>query len=132
MGLPPTISLLTETPPILRSGRISTDEFIAAGSVLADAATIDAVRDLHKNRLRVSLFDIPVFPAIYLHNQKHPGRSTRRIAYRMSEENVLVFPQLKLFGRVIFLAIVKMSGQALRSGEKIHVRGDKTRGDVII
>ena len=132
MGLPPIISLLTETLPILRSGRLGVEEFGAAGNAPVDAATIDAVRDLLKNRRRVSLFDILGFLVITLCNPKHPGRLTRRITYCMGKENVLVGPELELFGRVTFVAIVEMSGQALRGGEKIHVRGDKTRGDVII
>lgn len=124
MGLPPTISLLTETLPILRSGRLPADEFPAAGRALVDAATIDAIRDLFKNVRRVSLFDILVSPAIKLRNPKQPGRSARRITYRMGEEHVLIGPKLELFGRVRLVAIMEMSGKALRGGEKIHVRGD--------
>ena len=125
MGLPPTISLLTETLPILRSGRLAAEEFcadegafiFAAERVLVDAAAIDVTRDLFKNRRRVSLFDILVFLANTLCSTMHPDRSTRRITYRLGEEDVLVGPKLELFGRVCFIAIVEMSGKALRSGE---------------
>jgi hypothetical protein len=132
MGLPPTINLLTDTLPILRSDRLPADEFAATGIAPVDAATIDAVRDLFKNRRRVSLFDILGFLVITLCNPEHPGHLTCRITYRMGKENVLVFSELELFGRVTSVTIVEMSGKALRGGEKIHVRGDKTRGDVII
>ncbi len=132
MGLPPTISLLTTTFPIFRIGKFPADDFPAAERVLVNAAAIDAVRDLFKNRRRVSLFDILVFLATTLCSTKHPGRSARRITYRMGEEHVLVGPKLELFGRVRLVAIMEMSGKTLRSGEQVHVRGDKTRGDVII
>ena len=140
MGLPPTISLLTDTLPILRRGKFPAKDFFAgaeaikfvAKRVLVDAAAIDVAKDLFKNRRRVSLLDILVSLAITLCNPKHPGRSTRRITYRMGEEHALFGPELKLFGRVPFIAIVEVSGKALRGGEKIYVRGDKTRGDVII
>ncbi len=132
MGLPPIISLLTATFPILHIGRFPADDFAAADRALVDAANIDAVRDLLKNPRRVSLFNILVIPEITLHNPKYPGRLARRITYRLGEEHVLVRSELELFGRVTFVAIMEMSGKALRGGEKIHVRSDKTRGDIII
>lgn len=73
MGLPPIISLLTATFPILRRGRSSAEDFLACEEVfifaavrvlvsrlLADAAVIDVTSDLFKNHLRVNLFDIRV------------------------------------------------------------------------
>ena len=140
MGLPPTISLLTATLPILCSGSFPAEDFradedafkFAAERVLADAAIIDVTRDLFIKRRRVILFDIIASLAITFRNPKHPGRSTRRIVYRLGEEHVLFWPKLELFGRVPLVAIVDMSGKALRGSEKIHVRGDKTCGDVII
>ena len=129
MGLPPTISLLTDTLPILRRGKFPAKDFFAgaeaikfvAKRVLVDAAAIDVAKDLFKNRRRVSLLDILVSLAITLCNPKHPGRSTCRITYRMGEEHALVWPELELFGRVPLIAIVEMGGKALRSGEKIHI-----------
>ena len=117
MGLPPTISLLTDTFPILRRGISPAEDFCAVERVLVDAATIDVARDLFKNRLRVSLFDILVSLIITFYKPKHPGRSTRRITYRMGEEHALFGPKLEFFGRVPLVAIVEMSGKALRSGE---------------
>jgi hypothetical protein len=64
MGLPPTISLLTAIFPIFRIGRFPAEDFPAARRALVEAAAIDEVRDLPKNRRRVSLFDICIFPAI--------------------------------------------------------------------
>jgi hypothetical protein len=64
MGLPPTISLLTATFPILRIGRFPAEDSPAARRALVEAATIDEVRDLFKNRRRVSLLGIFLFPAI--------------------------------------------------------------------
>ena len=140
MGLPPTISLLTATFPILRRGKSPVKDFPAgaetfkflAERLLVDAATIDVARDLLKNRRRVSLFDILGFLVITLCNPEHPSRLACRITYRMGKENSLVWSKLELFGRVCFIAIVEMSGKALRGGEKIHIRGDQTRSDVII
>ena len=67
MGLPPIISLLTATFPILRWVRFPAEVFFAAESVLLiDAAAIDVVRDLFKNCLRVRLLDILIFLAIIL------------------------------------------------------------------
>jgi len=89
------------------------DEFPAAERALADATAIEAVRDLLKNRRRVSLFDILVFLAITFYKPKHPAHLTRRIAYRMGEEDILVGPELEFFGRIPFVAIVEMGGKAL-------------------
>jgi len=132
MGLPPTINLLTATFPILRIGRFSAEDFPAAERAFVDAVTIDVVRDLFKNCRRVSLFDILGFLVITLCNPEHPVRLTCRITDCLGKEHVLVGPELELFGRVTFVAIMKMSGKAMRSGEKIHVRSDQTRGNVII
>ena len=132
MGLPPIISLLTAMFPILRRGRLPADEFPAAERALVDVATIEAVRDLLKNVRRVSLFDIFVFPTIRLRNPKQPGCLARRITYCMGEKHALVGPKPELFGRIPLVAIMEMCGKALRSGEKIHIRGYKARGDVII
>ena len=91
MGLPPIISLLTATFPILRRGKLSAEDFIFdAESVLVDAAAIVVINDLFKNRRRVSLHDILIFLAITFYKLKHPGRSTGRITYRLGEEHTLV------------------------------------------
>jgi len=89
--------------------------------LILQAAVIEVTSDLFKNRRRVNLFDILVSLAITLCNPKHTGRSTRRITYRMGEKHALFGPELELFGRVPFIAIVEVSGKALRSGEKIHI-----------
>jgi hypothetical protein len=73
MGLPPIISLLTDTSPILQRGRLPAEDFpagegakvSAAERVPADAVTNDAARDLFKNHRRVSLFDIVDTKAIF-------------------------------------------------------------------
>ncbi len=121
MGLPPIINLLTATSLILRRGRLPADGFFVAERALVDTANIDAVSDLFKNVRRVSLFDILVFPTITLRNTKLPGLLARRITYRLGVEYALFGPKLELFGRIPFIAIVEVSGKALRSGEKIHI-----------
>ncbi len=129
MGLPPTISLLTDTSPILRKDKFPAEDFCAgeeaseftAERVLADTATIDVARDLFKNCRRVNLSDILVSLVIKLCSPKHPGRSTRRKTYRLGVEHALFGPKLELFGRVPSVAIMEMGGKTLRSGEKIHI-----------
>ena len=75
---------------------------------------------------------IKTIAPIMLCSPKHPFRSTRRITYSMREEHVLVGSKFELFGRVPLVAIMEMGGKALRSSKKIHIRGDKTSGDIII
>ena len=113
MGLPPIISLLTETLPILRKGRFPADDFPDAGMALAVAAAIDAATDLFNNCRRVSLFDILVFLAITFYKPKHPIRLICRVAYRLGEKYTLLGPELEFFGRVPLVAIMEMSGKSL-------------------
>ena len=113
IGLPPIINLLIDTLPILRRGRLPSDDFPAAKSVLADAAANDVVRDLLKNLRRVILFIIFVFLVIALHNPRQSGRSARRITDRLGEKHVLFRPELEFFGCVVCVASVEKSGEAL-------------------
>lgn len=132
MGFPPIISLLTATFPIFRIGRFPADDFPAAETVLADAVSNDAAKDFFTNCRRVRLFDIIIFLTITLSSPKHPSRSTGRITYRLSVKHVLFGPKLELFGRVALVAVVEVSGKALRGGIQIDVLSDQTRGNIII